>query len=287
MPAQPLSSHQLQQIDQEYAKFGLSQSDFSSFILSLHTDASSILHNELLFTNSQTTPSLNLSDLTDDLQNRQPSFSFLSITTNGLSTPAGIRGVTNILANYRANLKPHGLPDKNVYHNAIEKFLELMLLLFLLTGGQPDQGPEIFARESSEEVPAELISISHSNGAALPPDEVSHRTIFIDGGMVCICTADHNHSAGLRMRFLPPEVSESMVLYLACVLPFLRSLNRDDIYGKSEWLFAHPLGTWHTARYHRILARETKARLGKEWDIELANKLIVNVQRAMGNKVGP
>lgn len=146
MPAQPLSSHQLQQIDQEYAKFGLTQSDFSSFILSLHTDASSILHNELLFTNSQTTPSLNLSDLTDDMQNRQPSFSFLSITTNGLSTPAGIRGV---LANYRANLKTHGRLDKSVYHNAIEKFLELMLLLFLLTGGQPDQGPEIFCSDTT------------------------------------------------------------------------------------------------------------------------------------------
>lgn len=92
---------------------------------------------------------------------------------------------------------------------------------------------------------------------------------------------------GLRLRFLPPEVSKLMVLYVACVLPFLRSLNRDDIYGKSKWIFAHPLGTWHTARYHRILARETKARLGKEWDIELANKVIVNVQRAMGNKVGP
>lgn len=34
-------------------------------------------------------------------------------------------------------------------------------------------------------------------------------------------------------------------------------------------------------------ARGTKARLGKGWDLEFANKMIVSVQRAMGNKVGP
>lgn len=187
---------QLQQVDQELATFGLTRSDFSSFVHNLLTDASSILYNDLLFTNSQTAPILNLSNLVDDMQNRQPGFSFLSIPTNGLSTPAGIKGVTNILANYRANVKHRGLPDKGVYHDAIEKFLELMLLLLLLTGGQPDQGPEIFARESSEEVPAELISIAHSNGAALPPDELVQRSVFIDDGTVCICTADHYHSAG-------------------------------------------------------------------------------------------
>ena len=191
-------SHQLQQeqVNQELTTFGLTSPQFSSFILNLLTDASSILHNDLLFTNSQTAPSLNLSNLIDDMQNRQPGFSFLSIPTNELSTPAGIKGVTNILANYRANVKHRGLPDQSVYHNAIERFLELMLLLLLLTGGQPDQGPEIFARKSSEEVPAELISIAHSNGPALPPDESFDRNIFIDNGMVCICTADHNHVAG-------------------------------------------------------------------------------------------
>ena len=65
-----------------------------------------------------------------------------------------------------------------------------------------------------------------------------------------------------------------LVLYLACVLPFQRILNPSDPYSNSENLFAHADGFWHTARYHDVLMRETKARMGVEMDLVTMNDLI-------------
>ena len=76
------------------------------------------------------------------------------------------------------------------------------------------------------------------------------------------------------MRSLPPEVSEMMMLYLACVLPFFRTLDPDDCYSVSHLVFATQIGTWHTARYERGLKREKKSRLGVEMDLTKTNEFI-------------
>lgn len=65
-----------------------------------------------------------------------------------------------------------------------------------------------------------------------------------------------------------------MVLYLACVLPFQRTLDPSDCYSTSEFLFAHNVGLWHTGRYLRVLKRETKARMGVEMDLVTVNDYI-------------
>ena len=75
-----------------------------------------------------------------------------------------------------------------------------------------------------------------------------------------------------------------IVVYLACVLPFLRGLDPDDEYGQSDHIFTRPLGFWHTATYQAILRRETKVRLGKEMDLAEANRLIVNVSAFIPKK---
>ena len=100
------------------------------------------------------------------------------------------------------------------------------------------------------------------------------RNLYIADGQVCIITADHHNEPGVRVRFLPDEVSQMLVLYLACVLPFQRTLDPSDCYSTSGNLFAHDGGSWHTARYHRVLMRETKARMGVEMDLAKVNDLV-------------
>ena len=65
-----------------------------------------------------------------------------------------------------------------------------------------------------------------------------------------------------------------LVLYLACVLPFQRTLDPSDCYSTSGYMFAHEVGFWHTGRYHHILMRETKARMGVEMDLVTVNDFI-------------
>ena len=72
-----------------------------------------------------------------------------------------------------------------------------------------------------------------------------------------------------------------LVLYLACVLPFQRILDPGDCYSTSDHLFAHVIGFWHTGRYHRVLMRETKARMGVEMDLVTVNDLIRKVSAVL------
>ena len=108
------------------------------------------------------------------------------------------------------------------------------------------------------EVPAELIVLKH-RAEPDPGKPIITRAIYIDDShMICITTPDMLDPAGKgwRMRFLPNEVSKMVVLYLACVLPFYRTLAPEDAYSTSDSIFAHQSGgIWHTARFERALER--------------------------------
>ncbi len=292
--------------DEVFANFGLSRDKFVDFVTSVNADARSILQDKLLYSK----PSVDLSKLTDDLNEQR--VSFVVRESNNLQPSTRI---TDIASNYgRKSEALETLPNKSTYRENIEEFLEMMLLLFLFTGGQPDQGvsaptafslplsarritlqilvwqpstmhsdqttnnygleqPEIFARDTTQEVPPELISLTHSTQS---PSEgpFTSRAFYIEDGQVCIITADHHNAPGFRGRFLPDEVSQMLVLYLACVLPFQRTLDPSDCYSTSECLFAHKDGTWHTMRYYHVLMMETKARMGVEMDLATANDFI-------------
>jgi hypothetical protein len=97
------------------------------------------------------------------------------------------------------------------YVAKINSFLERLLLLMHITGGQPARGPEI-------------ISIRHSNTV-----KGGHRNIFIKDGMVVFVTQYHKgYSASgdvkIIQRYLPRKVGELLVYYMWLVLPFQQRL---------------------------------------------------------------
>ena len=118
--------------DNVIASFGLTRQKFADFVASLAADARSVLQDHLLYLK----PSVDLSKLTDDFNENR--YTFIERESNNLRPSTHI---TDIASNYRQKSQaPCTLPNKSAYHENIETFLEMMLLLFLLTGGQPDQG---------------------------------------------------------------------------------------------------------------------------------------------------
>ena len=107
------------------------------------------------------------------------------------------------------------------------------------------------------------------------------RSFYFDHGMVAIITIDQYHPTGIRGRYLPSAVSEMVILYLAVVLPFFRTLAPEKCYSQSDFLFASPGGFWHTARYDDILTRETEKNLGVKMGLIEVNDMIKKVQSAM------
>jgi hypothetical protein len=87
------------------------------------------------------------------------------------------------------------------YKARVQDFLESLLLLIHLTGGQPGRGTE-------------LTSLRHMNTIS-----GYHRNIFADNGVVNTVTTYHKgysitNSMKIIHRFLPKEVGELLVYYL-------------------------------------------------------------------------
>jgi hypothetical protein len=93
----------------------------------------------------------------------------------------------------------------------VEVFLERLLLLVHLTGGQPARGSEILS----------LRSVNTVNSY--------RRNVFIEGGMVSTVTTFHKGysttgDTKIIHRYLPKEVGELLMYYLWLVQPLCRSL---------------------------------------------------------------
>ena len=101
--------------DDVLTTFGLSGDKFREFTASLTADARSILQDKLLYSK----PSVDLSKLTDDLNDHR--CSFVARESNNLQPSTRD---TDIASNYRQNSEASGtLPNKSSYRKDIEKFL--------------------------------------------------------------------------------------------------------------------------------------------------------------------
>ena len=95
------------------------------------------------------------------------------------------------------------------FEASVQKFLEYLLLLFHMTGGQPAREPEI-------------LSMRWRNGDTI-------RNIFVDYGLVVGIPRYHKTRSTTREdrpipRFLPAAVSKLVVYYLTIVIPFWYAL---------------------------------------------------------------
>ncbi|ESU08354.1 hypothetical protein FGSG_11579 [Fusarium graminearum PH-1] len=98
------------------------------------------------------------------------------------------------------------------YVTNVDRFLERLLLLIHITGGQPARGTE-------------LLSIRHRNSV----DGQGRRNIFLKSGLVSFVTYYHkgyniNSSTKIIHRYFPLEVSKLVVYYLWLVVPFVDQL---------------------------------------------------------------
>jgi hypothetical protein len=98
------------------------------------------------------------------------------------------------------------------YLSKVDRFLETLLLLVHMTGGQPARGTE-------------LLCVQYCN----PEDGQGRRNIFLENGLVSFVTFYHKGysitgSTKIIHRYLPIEVSELYVYYVWLVVPFIKQL---------------------------------------------------------------
>jgi hypothetical protein len=155
------------------------------------------------------------------------------------------------------------------YFDKVDKFLERLLLLIHMTGGQPPRGTE-------------LIGLQHSNTA-----QGQHRGIFLEEGLISTVTSYHKGynitgSTKIIHRYLPKEVSELLMYYLWLILPFWRQLDilvykRKDPH--STFLWPKGNGTWDSGRLTKVIAREARLYLDTALGILTYRHLAIAISR--------
>ena len=169
------------------------------------------------------------------------------------------------------------------YLKEVDAFLERLLLLVHITGGQPARGTE-------------LLSLRHLNSF-----HGYHRSVFIEHGMVSTVTSYHKGysvtgSTKIIHRYLPQVVGELLVYYLWLVLPFRQQLELVALHRHrqqpSPFLWAkEPSGRgagagtaasgggWDSSRLSRVLQREFEAGLGLRLTIPIYRHLAIAISR--------
>jgi len=257
-----------------YGSISFSISNFRSFLHGLTSSTRDILFREILFENSTFTsdtplrpiPDIPWEGIFDNPIDSTPFSNFLSDsrTDLGLQNPQKFlftRIATSPDLASRFSLPGPGLTwntrKLSDWISTIQLFLEKLLLLFHLGGGQPSRAPEI-------------LSIRFSNSI-----ETGNRSIYLENGFVYFVTYYHkgysiSGSTKIIHRYLPREIGELLVYYLWLVLPFLTRISL-EVSGKppTDYLFQN-LSRKPTSkarqissnRFRTIFRRESLAGLG-------------------------
>ena len=157
------------------------------------------------------------------------------------------------------------------YKTKVEEFLESLLLLVYITGGQPGRGTE-------------LTSLRHMNTIS-----GYHRNIFADHGVINTVTTYHKGysitgSAKIIHRFLPKEVGELLVYYLWLVLPFCQKLDllvfrSPDQPSSFLWPKSGGRDCWGSERLSRVLKREFMNSIGVPMSIVIWRHLAIAISQ--------
>jgi hypothetical protein len=155
------------------------------------------------------------------------------------------------------------------YFDKVDQFLERLLLLIHITGGQPPRGTE-------------LIGLQHRNSA-----QGQHRGVFFEEGLISTVTSYHKGynitgSTKIIHRYLPKEVSELLVYYLWLVLSFWQQLDilvykRKD--PPSTFLWPKRNGTWDPSRLTKVISREARLYLDTALGILTWRHLAITISR--------
>lgn len=154
----------------------------------------------------------------------------------------------------------------------VDSFLEPLLLLIHLTGGQPARGTEI-------------LSLRHMNTV-----NGHHRNVFVENEMVSTVTTCHKGynvtgSTKIIHHYLPKEVGELLVYYLWIVRPGATKLqlfahHRTGPSSPFIWAKENVWECWDSSRLSRILRREFQAYVGMTiniWPLQFLGSVLAVV----------
>jgi hypothetical protein len=143
--------------------------------------------------------------------------------------------------------------EVNNWFDRLAQFLEKLLVLIYITGGQPARAKE-------------LLSVRYCN-----TEKGGHRSIFVKDGLLSIVTYYHkgyNITGAEKIihRYLPEEVGDLLLLYVWLVLPLRQQLQM-LVYKNQEimsaLLWSMDQGKkWDGNRMREVIKRETDRLIG-------------------------
>jgi Orsellinic acid/F9775 biosynthesis cluster protein D len=268
----------------EYKGLKLSMTGLRRFLSTQVQEANRQLQ-ELLFVPATewqyTVPAVDLSQLRDNPANDQPGWSFLKDPRN-VSLQGHDRWLLNRVLD-QDTLRKRFLTNQRdakwrrqaakEYLQKVDAFLERMLLLIHITGGQPARGTE-------------LLSIQCCNTR-----HGFRRNIFMENGLIGFVTFYHkgysvSGSTKVIHRYLPENISALLVYYRWLVQPFCQQLCLLALDQKVEppsflWARMTKSGVepWTSARLTNVLREQFKGSLDTEAAILLWRHTAIAISR--------
>ena len=142
------------------------------------------------------------------------------------------------------------------YFDTITLFLEKLLILIHISGGQPARAPEILSLQYSNSIKSDL------------------RNIFYENDLICFVTYYHkgysiSETTKIIHRYLPREIGELLIYYLWLIVPFLQRIYKDQTSNRifSSYLFQKI--SLHKSQAIRITSDDLRRILRRETEIGL------------------
>lgn len=213
-----------------------------------------------------------LSDLNDNPNQTKNGYSFFNISSNNLTALSDI--VKHRVNPNQAFVRKDGVlcptdEHHRLYSQAVDKFLEYMMLIFYFTGGAPPRSTE-------------LVGLTWKN------TDVCRNTFIYDGSLLFRLTYNKTQSmldsSRPICRFLPVRASRIFLLYLAAVVPylaFLESLLGREGFVKSPFVLADNNGkVWSATKVHSVFRKLSQQLLGKTLTVSIWR----HIAEAIGKK---
>jgi hypothetical protein len=195
----------------------LSMVDFRSAILQNYDDAERLLLCLCEVTSMNQLPLIPWETTIDDINNSSYNYSFITEPQNNYVESSKVFNSRRNMQLWISDDGTFNVDHVKLFKQKVKSFLECLLCLVHVCGGQPARGTEI-------------IILQHTNSSS---SSKCSRNIYIDRGLVCIFSQYHksiiksNQTKDI-FRFLPPTIGNLMVYYLWLVLPYYLAIPPAD-----------------------------------------------------------
>ncbi|KAK3064884.1 hypothetical protein LTS18_003047, partial [Coniosporium uncinatum] len=237
--------------------------------------ATSIFEQDLCF-GMEGVPRYDLNQLVDNWDASSPGQSFLTDTRNEAYIADGKSWIFDQLRRHprlmKLLCKTKGVTSWQIsslavaeYENAIQRFLESMLVLMHVASGQPARKPE-------------LLGLRWSN------KQSDKRNLFIHDGYLLFILTYHKslnmtNASRYPVRFLFPEVGSLLVQFLILVQPFRAWLREEvgSVEDVTEYLWNDGDEIWSENKMTRVFLSRTAQAIGVKLNVQAWRQLAVGI----------